>query len=376
MRVLHLTTHLNIGGITTYILRLIKPLSKLGVETFVLTSDGECIPQFEERGAKIFRLPIRTKSVLDPRLYIALPKLKAIIRENKIDMIHAHTRVTQVMAHCMNRQIGIPVVTTCHGFYKRRLGRILLPAWGDCVIAISQSVAEHLERDFKVPAQKIHVVNNAVDMVEIDEAYSKHDAKDAKASFGFKEDDFVVGSISRLVSDKGHEYLIRAIDHLEKDFPNLKLLIVGDGPYRFQLRKLVRELGLEDQVLFTGNVKDVTRPLAALDLFALPATWREGFGLSIVEAMTCRKPVIVSNIWALNTLIQNQVTGILIEPKQVKPLANAIADLIRNPDKRKNIGEDSRKMVREHFNIGRMANEIVATYKAAISTECRVPSSE
>ncbi len=151
MNILHLTTHLNVGGITTYILRLVRPLKKLGVETFVLSSGGDCSQQFAERGARVFELPIRTKNELHPRLYLQLPAVQRLIRENKIDLLHAHTRVTQVMSFWLHKTMGIDFVATSHGYYKRRLGRRILPAWGHCTIAISQGVADHLAKDFKRP---------------------------------------------------------------------------------------------------------------------------------------------------------------------------------------------------------------------------------
>ena len=362
MNVLHLTTHLNVGGITTYILRLIKPLRNLGDQTFVLSSGGKCVPELEERGAKTFKLPIRTKSELNPILYLSIPAVKKIIRDHKIDLLHAHTRVTQVMAYWIQKSIGIPVVTTCHGFYKNRLGRRILPAWGDRVIAISQGVADHLRDDFKVSPTKIRVVNNGVDLDEIDPAYKVHDPEQAKLKYGFSKNDLVIGIVAQLVADKGHEYLIQAIHILQKEFPSIRLLIVGDGNQKKNLQKLVAELKLEKRVILTGNISDVTHPLAATDIFALPATWREGFGLSIVEAMACHKPVIVSNIWALNALIENKVTGILIEPRQVETLAHAISQLVKNPALQREIGTNARKMVEDFFSITRMAKEVHEVY--------------
>lgn len=362
MNVLHLTTHLNIGGITTYILKLVKPLRARDIKTHVLSSGGECSPQFLEVGAHLHTLPIKTKSELDPKLYVALPKLVRLIRENKIDVLHAHTRVTQVLAFWASKLTGVPVVTTCHGFYKRRLGRRILPAWGDCAIAISQGVADHLHNDFKLPLEKVVLINNGVDLNALDEAYGRQDPARAREAYGFTLDEPVIGSISRLVSDKGHEYLIRAIALLKEEFPKIKLLIVGEGKHKASLQELAASLKLQDNVVFTGNVMDVTQTIAAMDIFALPAIWREGFGLSIAEAMACRKPVIVSNIWALNTLIRNGETGILIEPKNSEILAEALADLIHEPARRKRIGEAARAMVEEHFSILRMAGEIAETY--------------
>lgn len=364
MKILHLTTHVNIGGITTYILKLVKPFQKLGIETYVLSSGGSCTADFQEKGVKTFELPIRTKSELHPKLFIAIPKIEKIIRENGIEVLHAHTRITQVMARMIQIRTGIPYIATCHGYFKRRLGRRLFPAWGDKTIAISQGVADHLAQDFKVSAERIVTVNNGVDLEELDQAYSNYDPQAAKLAFGFKPDEPVVGIIARLVADKGHEYLLRTLPLLEKEFPKIRILIVGDGRHMPFLKNLMRELKQEKRVVFTGNLKDVGPALAALDIFALPAVWREGFGLSIVEAMACRKPVIVSNIWSLNSLIQSGETGILIEPKQEKPLAEAIRFLLLHPEEGQRMGNSARRMVEKQFTISRMAAEIRDLYNS------------
>ena len=144
MKVLHLTTHLNSGGITNYILRLIKPLRELGIDLSVLSSGGEYTTFFKDAGAEVYELPIRTKSELHPKLYWAVPSVLRLIYEKKIDLLHAHTRVTQVLAYWTQRITGVGVATTCHGFYRRRFGRRLIPAWGDRTIAISQPVADNL----------------------------------------------------------------------------------------------------------------------------------------------------------------------------------------------------------------------------------------
>ena len=358
MKVLHLTTHLNIGGITTYILKLVRPLRQHGIEIQVLSSGGECLELFRKEGAKTFELPIRTKSELNPKIFFALPKVVEIIRRERIDLIHAHTRITQVMAFFLERLTGVPAITTCHGFYKRRLGRRLLPAWGRKAIAISQNVAEHLSRDFKVPESRIVTIHNGGDLESLDEAYRLHDPSKSKESYGFQKNDYVVGIVARLVEDKGHEYLLRALAVL----PDARLLIVGDGRYRGTLEGLARSLRLENRVVFTGNITDVPQPLSAMDIFALPATWREGFGLSIAEAMACRKAVIVSNIWALNTLIKHKDTGILIEPRQIEPLVEALKNLFLNPLERKELGERARNTVAKHFTVRRMAEAIARLY--------------
>ncbi|MSR78022.1 MAG: glycosyltransferase family 1 protein [Candidatus Omnitrophica bacterium] len=366
IRALHLTTHLNTGGITTYINRLIEPLRRLDVEIQVLSSGGEITPEFVKRGAKIHELPIRTKSELHPKLYFAIPKIVKIIRREKIDLLHAHTRVTQVMSFWIQRLTGIPVVTTCHGFYKARIGRKLLPAWGDRAIAISDGVAESLVDLFGIPKSRISNIYNAVDIDDLDLAYHKHDSEQIRKNYGFKPKDPVLGVIARLVQDKGHEYLIRAIPGLQKRFPNIRVLIVGEGRQRMHLEALSKELGIQNHVIFTGNLTDITYAMAAMDIFVLPATWREGFGLSIIEAMTCGKPVVVTNIWALNTLIQNRITGLMIEPSQTEPIIQAVTELLTDSALKDRLIVAGREMVEKLFSIHRMAREIQALYQSVL----------
>lgn len=366
-KVLHLTTHLNPGGITIYILRLIDCLRQEGFETLIFSSGGDYAPFFKEKNVKLLTFDIRTKSEVHPKLVPALISLIKVIREEKIDVLHAHTRVTQVLAYWAGKFTGIPVVTTCHGFYKIRLGRRLLPAWGRRAIAISEPVGKHLAEDFKVPEQRIRVVNNAVDIRLLDEQYRRHFPDKVKQTFGFEKTDRVIGVVARLVSDKGHEYLLRAAALLERDFPDMRLLIVGEGRERANLEQLAQALGIGSRVVFTGNLPDVSKALAAMDIFAFPATWREGFGLSIVEAMTCGKPVIVTNIWALNSLIQNGVTGLLVEPKDAEVLADALRKLLQDPNLRRQIGENARAAVERLFTIERMAAEIAGVYKETLT---------
>lgn len=366
MRVLHLTTHINIGGITAYISRIAEPLSRIGTESFVLSGGGACRQDLEKLGVKTFELSIKTKNVLNPKIYFAIPQVEKIIREKGIDLIHAHTRITQVMAAVLSKRTGIPVVTTCHGYFKPRLGRRLFPAWGDLTIAISQGVSEHLVRDFKLDDDRIFTVNNAVNLEELDKAYISHDPEESKKFYGFTPAQPVIGVIARLVADKGHEYLLRALPIIAEDFPDAGILIAGDGRERKNLEKLAKELGIQKRTVFTGNVRDISKVLSATDISVLPATWREGFGLSVIEAMACRKPVIVTNIPALDTLVQNKVNGILVEPKQANQLAEAVVFLLKNPAESARLGNASRKMVEDNFTISRMAGEINEVYKKAV----------
>lgn len=367
IKVLHLSTHLNMGGITKYIFGLARAMRAEGVSVESLSSGGDCESLFAGQGIKTHQLDIRTKSELHPKLYRAIPALGRLVRDNGFDLIHAHTRITQVLAHWVGRRTGVPVVTTCHGFFRVRLGRCVLPAWGDRVIAISEAVRDQLIEDFKVPPGRVRLVFNAVDIEELDKACALCDPAGAKRAFGFAQDDYVIGLVARLVEDKGHAYLIRAVKLLERKIKKIRLLIVGDGKYRGELQKLIAELGMGDRVFFTGNLADVTQAVTAMDIFAFPATWREGFGLSIVEAMAVRRPVIVTDIRAINALIENGVTGLKVEPKDARALAGAIEIFYENPRLRAKVIREARSLVERYFTIPRMAGEMARVYREVLS---------
>ncbi len=367
MRILNLTTHLNRGGISKYISTVGSALLKRGHRVFVVSSGGETEKELEEMGLTIQNLPIRTKNELSPRIYLHLPALTRLIKDWKIDLMHAHTRVTQVMAWWAQRLTGRPFVSTVHGFYKRRLGRRILPAWGERAIAISEPVGVDLRETHRVSSESIRIIYNGLDLVELAERFATHQPSQVRKEYGFPESAYVVGIIARLVPDKGHEYLLRSLKELASEIPQLRVLVVGDGKYRAYLEDLSARLGLDGRVHFTGNLRDVTKPLAAIDLFVLPAVWREGFGLSIVEAMACQKPVIVTNIWALNTLIQNQVNGVLVEPRNIGDLSKAIRFFAQHPEFCLKIGMAGQETTRKRFSINRMVQELEEVYGEVLS---------
>ncbi len=371
-KILHLTTHLNIGGITTYIYLLGKGLDSAHYETSVFSSGGEMEKQFNKSGIRTYASPFRTKSELSPKLYFAIPEVIRIIKNENINLLHAHTRVTQVMAWWIQKITGIPYVSTCHGFYKRRLGRRLLPAWGNKVIAISPPVADSLVNEFKVPAEKVKTILNAIDIDTLEDLVRQKNQSSITIEYDLQSTKPILGIVARIVKDKGHEYLLKAFAQLLPQYPDLKLLVVGTGSYLSDVKKLADQLSLTKNLTFVGNLNDVTKALAVIDIFILPAVWREGFGLSIVEAMALKKPVIATNIWALNSLVQNKVNGLLIQPKNVTELASAITELIENQDLRRAVGEKAYKTVQEQFSIKRMTRDFDRLYQQILQSDSRL----
>src|SRR3990167_8758884 len=139
MRILLLTTHLNIGGISTYTVSLAKALKKKGHEGFVMSGGGMLMAELAQSGVSHINIDILTKSELSPKVFRAVLEISKIVKRTGIDIIHSQTRVTQVTGFFVSRLCGIPLVTTCHGFFNKNIGRIILPSWGERVIAISDA---------------------------------------------------------------------------------------------------------------------------------------------------------------------------------------------------------------------------------------------
>src|SRR3989338_9757929 len=166
MKILFLSTHFNTGGITKYILTSAKGLVKKRHEVYVATSGGSIVTDLNAMEIEHIAIPIRTKSELNPRIYFALGKLSRLVKEKNIDVIHTHTRVTQVMGALLSRLTGRPHVATCHGFYKLRLSRRLFPCLGQGTIAITEAVRRHLVSDFGLPENKIFLIHSGLDFAE------------------------------------------------------------------------------------------------------------------------------------------------------------------------------------------------------------------
>lgn len=362
MRVLFLANHFNTGGISSYLLTLSRGLMAQGHEVFALTSGGNLVEKFESAGGKHFDFGFRVKSDGDPRIYFSLPHAKTFARL-KIDIIHSNTRATQVMGCSYSRRLGVPYVSTCHGFFKPKLFRRLFPCWGKRVIAISGPVKEHLVRDFHVDPFKVELIPNGIDLAEF--SIPTQEAKEAKRRQHNISGGPVVGIIARLSDVKGHVHLIRAFKDVLRKFPLAKLLIVGEGPEEEKLRRSVSELQLSSSVVFFKIIDRTAEVLPLFDIFVMPSL-QEGLGLSVMEAQAMGLPVVASRVGGLPDLIENNHTGVLVEPQDPQALAQAIISVLENPVKSWNMGRSARIFIEHHYSAPQMTQRTSELYEGLI----------
>ncbi len=351
MKILHLTNHLNTGGITTYVQTLAGEQVKAGQEVFVWGARGTCSGDLRAEGVTLFEDVPRCKSELSPKLWLALPQLIKILKTRSIDIVHTHTRVTQVLAAVATSFTKVPYVSTAHMFYKRRLGRRLFPCWGKGVIAISKTMAEGLRTIFpEKELPPVVVVPNGIDVEKLQAKFAGVDRDKIREGYGYRKEDLVVLSLCRLIPVKGIHILIEAFAAVHKEIPEVKLLLAGTGdPVYIQgLKDRVAQGHLEGDVLFIGNEPEIEKPLRAGDIFVAPYLWAEAFGLAILEAMAVGLPVAGSITGSIPDLLGHGKYGLLFEKGSIPDLTSCLLRYVKDASLRSEMGKAERHEAREY----------------------------
>lgn len=209
-----------------------------------------------------------------------------------------------------------------------------LAKFADIVIGISPSVIQYLKINAKIPSKKVYLLNNAVDNINFKLNYKYLQRED----LCLKNSDFVLGSVGR-VHDKVKRYsdILKALKILNN--PELKFLLIGEGPDLNYLKSLAIELGVEKQFFSLGFKEDTATYYQLMDCFCIPS-FQEGFGLAAVEAMFNKLPVIATAVGGLKDVVQHEKTGILVPHSDPQSLANAIFYLLNNTKTSLRMGEE------------------------------------
>jgi len=363
MKILLLTTHLNIGGIGTYTVGLAKALKLNGNDVFVASSGGVLVPALAAAGVSHIKINMLTKSELSPKVFRAIFEISKILRRLDIDIIHAQTRVTQVVGFFASGLSRARLVTTCHGFFTRNAGRRLLPAWGERVIAISEAVQEHLIKDFQVNKNKVSLIYNGIDVKKFLRDFSEDEKGELKDRFGIKKDYSVIGTVARFTPDKGHDVLLYALYEILKEKPNVQLVFVGEGKEQHKIIDLTQRLNLSENVIFVKSQINTAHILSVIDVFMFTPARKEGMGLVLLEALASGKPVVVTNVGGISSVVKDGVNGFVVEPSRPKLLVGPTLRLLKDKALYQKISQAGREIVIEKFSINGMADRVHALYK-------------
>jgi lipopolysaccharide heptosyltransferase II len=359
MNILQVLPELNVGGVETGTLDLAKYLVRLGHKAVVVSAGGSLVKDLEELGAVHYQLPVQKKSIFS--IIKTIPLLAEIIKKEKIDIVHARSRVPAWIAYLACRRAKAVLVTTCHGYYKKHPFSYVM-GWGKRVIVLSNVIARHMIEDFAVPHERIRLIPRSVDLEKFQ--YLSPDKK--------RGQEFNVGIIGRITPLKGHLYFIKAMAKAARVIPYLKIWIVGDAPrtrqaYKEQVEVLVRRLGLGHCTEFLGTQRNIPEILMNLDLVVLATTTHEAFGRVIVEAQAAGVPVVATEVGGVVDIIENGRTGLMVPPSDPQSMAEAVVKIFKDPALAAGLAEEAYKKVKEKYNVELMVKNTLDVYTEALS---------
>ena len=250
-------------------------------------------------------------------------------------------------------------------FKPKRWGHHTLYSLGargvDRLIAVSEEVKVSITKTLPaIPQKKIVAISNSVDV----NRYGDRSGRAAlRLELGLNEEHKVAVMVATFKEQKGHRFLLEAMQAVVSQRPDLKVLFAGDGELRTALQERALELHLENNVFFLGNRADIPALLAASDYFILPSLW-EGLPMALIEAMASGLPVIATRVSGTNQVIVHGETGLLVEPGNSSELAQAILKMASDPSMARQMGRAARQRVEVHFGAQKQALEYLDLFNS------------
>ena len=291
--------------------------------------------------------------------------LVAYIRRHRIEILHSTDRPRDAIACVVLAALtGAKSLIHAHVNYGDWMGRGVTWAFGqaDAIVGVSSHTARtFVEAGYR--PDRVHAVLNAIEPSHWDPSL---DPAPGRASLGVPDGAPLIVSVARLFPGKGHFELLSALALVKQEFPNLRLAVVGsdyppDSGTTRMLKEHARELGIEENVVFTGQRPDVASLLAACDVFSLPS-FEEPFGLVFAEAMAMKRPVVALTNGGTPEVVEHGKCGLLSPPGDIHALAANLLRLLRDPALRTQFGEYGRSRVEQHFTPQRMASDFATLY--------------
>ena len=362
--VLHITYDMNIGGTEQVIRNLVEGLPAESYKSSILCIDGNIGPWGEELAKKGIRHHCLKRA---PGLDLSVIKgIRKLIKSEAIDIVHCHQYTPYIYGLFGAFFTRTPVIFTEHGrFYpdvssfKRKAINPILQLRTNAITTISKATAKALQEFENFNLAKIEVIYNGI----ADNA-SPPDPS-LKKSLNIAPDDIVLGTISRLDTIKNQTMMLHAFNKAVSLHPNIKLLIVGDGPLKQELHALTQELDLSHSVIYTGFQSNPQSYLAIIDIFLLPSL-SEGTSMTLLEAMSFSKPSIATSVGGTPEIIINNTTGLLINNEDELGLVNAIDRLVKDPHARETYGNNARQEYERRFTIKSMSDQYQKLYRSLV----------
>lgn len=369
IRLLWLIDSLTMGGAEALVLPFARRARESGIELTVCarTAIGGNPLEEEVRATGVRVENLGATKLADLPAYRRLLRL---LEDARIQLVHTHLAYSAIWGLLAGKRRGIPVVASLHvppdgHAWKERARRALmvrlLRRHSFRIVMVSHALAESWS-DRGLPRGKITVVHNGIAMEEFDRSEQRDDVRRELRVGPLVP---LVGTVSVLRSGKGIDTLIRAIARVREEIPQVRLLVVGDGPLRPSYERLASELGIESTILWAGQSRDVARLLSALDLFVLP-TLHDAFPTVLLEALASGIAVVASRVGGVPEIV-TPATGQLVPPADETALASAVVEALGDGQWRRLAGEAGRIRARDEFSVEVWIRRLRQVYAEALS---------
>lgn len=362
-----LITDLAFGGAELLVVRLAAGLQARGWQVRVISMMPPQAFEEELRNAGIVVESLEMKrGIPNPA---ALFKLLRLLRSGRPDVVHCHMFHANLLGRISRKPAGVPVlISTIHNMYEgarwRELANRYSAPLSDVTTIISRKSAERMIRVGAISRDRLKVIPNGVDTMR----YYRSEAarKELRGKFN-AGDSFIWLAVGRFAEAKDHANMIRAYHHARQVRDDALLLLAGEGGMRRQAENLAEELGLTGQVKFLGVRSDIPELMSAADAYLMSSSW-EGMPLVLLEAASCRLPVVATDVGGNSEVVVEGKTGFLVPPKDPEKLAGAMIRLMSlSETDRQEMGRAGREYVEEHYSLDRITDRWEELYYKLIN---------
>jgi len=370
MNIMHLRSSGGFFGAEGVIIGLANKLEQTHYNNFIVVIDNvknshtELVSEAKKSGLRSESVPCRGR--FDIRTISAI---RSLVRKYKINVLHCHDYKANLYGFLASRFLGVKLVATNHLWTSEtailRLYEsidAIMMNFFNMVVAVSDEVAAQLRPALLFNRQKIAVIYNGIDF---DKYTPDNNGEKIRNEFKLDKATRIIGSVGRLSPQKGFGYLLGAARKVIEKMPKTVFLIVGDGDLIDELKNKAEDLGIRDNVIFTGKRSDMADIYAAMDIFVL-SSLREGLPLVILEALAMKKPVIATDVGGVSGVISDQESGILVKPGDIDGLSGAISQLLIDENRADKLTTNGNRFVMENFSAKKMAEQYGKLYEEVV----------
>ncbi len=374
---LQVIPELETGGAEQSTIDVAQAVVRAGGTALVATRGGRMVARLEADGGRLAQMPVQTKNPLVMLGNAA--RLVALIRQEKVSVVHARSRAPAFSALWAAKSTGTPFVATYHGVYKAQSG---LKRWynaimtrGDLVIANSDYTRAHILSEHRVDPDRLVTIPRGIDLDRFDPTFVTPNRIDAlRSAWGLNPNDhrtqiLLAGRVTRI---KGHLMIVEAARRLAaQGRTDFQILFAGDHQgrtgYAAEVQAAIDAAGLGDAVKLVGHCDDMPAAYLLAAIAILPTTVPESFGRAAVEPQAMGRPVIASNHGGVTETVLDGVTGWLAPVDDAEAWAEILARAIDvGPRKRLEMGEVGQKRARQLYSADAMCAQTLAAYETVL----------